>query len=89
MASRPDPLQAYTRYSNIGLEFVAYIIVAVAIGYGIDVYTQPSKPWGILACSLLGCGGAMWQLIRRLNELSSPPKPDETPASAPEKEGKT
>lgn len=63
-------LNAWLRYSTIGIEFAAWIVVCAFIGYGLDRYLQPSIPWGTLGFSLTGIFLAIWRLIRRIDELS-------------------
>ncbi len=57
--NRPNPW----RLAGMGLEFAGAVLVLGGIGYLIDRWLG-SEPWGMLAGTLLGFAGAMYNLIR-------------------------
>lgn len=70
---RPDDgkkINAWVRYSSVGFEFAAWIVVCAFAGYYIDQYWQPSIPWGTLGCSLAGIFAGIWRLIRKIDDIS-------------------
>ena len=60
--------QSYLRYSSLGFEILAYILIFVAIGYFLDKWANTDKPYFVLVFSLLGCGAVMYKLIRTLGK---------------------
>lgn len=55
----------YLRYSSMGFEIVAYVLIFVGIGYGLDRWLD-TKPWFTMTMSILGCGAAMYQTVKKL-----------------------
>ena len=55
----------YLRYSTMGFEIVAYVLIFVGIGYGLDKWLQ-TNPWFTLVMSIGGIAVAMYQVVRKL-----------------------
>lgn len=69
--SEPEkPFHKYARYSGAGFEIMAYILIFVGIGYGLDQWLKPAKPWFTLVFSLLGCAAAIFKAIQRFGNIS-------------------
>jgi len=59
----------YLRYTSIGFELVGSLLLFVFIGYSLDKRVGTEKPWFMLVFSLIGCGVAMYLMIRRINQI--------------------
>ena len=59
------PIPDYLRYTGLGFEFLACILLFVAIGYGLDNWMETEKPWFLLVFSLLGCAAAIYLVVRK------------------------
>lgn len=62
------PFQDYMKYSVLGFELLGYIVFFVAAGYYADKWLG-TKPFLLLAGSLLGPGLAMYQTVRRISQF--------------------
>lgn len=58
----------YIRYAGLGFEILACILLFAGAGYGLDQWLATEKPWFLLALSLVGCGGAIYLMIRELGK---------------------
>lgn len=59
------PIPDYLRYTGLGFEFLACILLFVGIGYFLDNKLQTEKPWFLLVFSLLGCIAAIYLIVRK------------------------
>ena len=55
----------YLRYAGLGFEILACILLFAGLGYKADQWAGTEKPWFLLGLTLLGCGVAMYLMIRR------------------------
>ncbi|MEM7654581.1 MAG: AtpZ/AtpI family protein [Bacteroidota bacterium] len=62
------PINEYLRYTGLGFEILACILVCVGAGYWLDQRLQTEKPWFTLFLSLLGCVAAIVLMIRKLGK---------------------
>lgn len=60
----------YLRYTGLGFEILACILLFVGLGYKLDQWQATEKPWFTLSLSLVGCGLAIYLMIRQLNKLN-------------------
>lgn len=67
-----DP--AYLKFASAGLQFALTFLVCGAIGWWLD-RKFGSDPWLMIGGILLGAGGAMYSLVRRLESLTPPKQP--------------
>ncbi len=58
----------YLRYAGMGFEILVALLLCVGAGYGLDQYVRTEKPWFTLGFSLLGCGVAIYLMIRSLDK---------------------
>ncbi len=61
-------LHEYIRYTGVGFEVITYIMIFVAGGYFLDIWLE-TNPWFTLSLSLLGCGVAMYVIIKKLGNI--------------------
>jgi len=66
--SDKSPGQEYIKYTGLGFEILAYILLFVGMGYGLDKWLD-TKPWFTLFLSLFGCGAAMYQIVKKLGNI--------------------
>lgn len=66
--SGKKPLNDYIKYAGLGFEILACILLFAGLGYGLDQWTETEKPWFLLGLSLVGCGVAMYLMIRVLGQ---------------------
>ena len=66
---KESPFKQYVKYTGAGFEILAYILIFVAIGYGLDYYLQTEIPWFTLIFSLLGCAAAIYKVIQRFGNI--------------------
>jgi ATP synthase protein I len=61
---------------RLGSEFIAAILVGVALGYGFDLLTG-TQPWGMLVMLLVGFAAGILNVTRAVGEMNraSPPPP--------------
>lgn len=52
------------RYLGLGFEILATMCLFVGGGYALDQWTETEKPWYTLGLSLIGCGVAIYLMIR-------------------------
>ncbi|RMG27858.1 MAG: AtpZ/AtpI family protein [Bacteroidetes bacterium] len=64
MDKKNNPLKEYLRYSSLGFEVLACILLFAGAGYGLDQWLETEKPWFLLFFSLLGCAAAIYLLVR-------------------------
>jgi F0F1-type ATP synthase assembly protein I len=62
------PINEYLRYTGLGFELLACILIGVGAGYWLDQHFLTEKPWFTLFLSLLGCVAAIFLMIRRLGK---------------------
>ncbi len=60
---RPSDKPTWLRYSGVGFEFAAALVVFALIGYWID-RTFGTEPWGLVIGAALGLIGGTYNLIR-------------------------
>ncbi|RMG68398.1 MAG: AtpZ/AtpI family protein [Bacteroidetes bacterium] len=65
-AKKKPLLHDYVRYTGLGFEILACILIFAGAGYGLDHWLQTEKPWFLLALSLVGCAAAIYLMIRTL-----------------------
>ena len=65
---KSDPTKEYLRYTSLGFEVLASILLFVGLGYKLDQWLETEQPWFLLGCSLMGCGVAMYLLISRFTQ---------------------
>ncbi len=63
MAEKKRGGQGWLRYSSIGIEFAAAVVVFTLVGLWID-RSYDCRPWGVLIGAVLGLVGGMYNLIR-------------------------
>lgn len=63
----PKPNQ-YLRYSGLAFQMMAIIGVCVWIGLKLDERLRLSGPWLTLALLLVGVVGAMYRVIKEVNQ---------------------
>jgi ATP synthase protein I len=61
-------LSEYIRYAGLGFEILACILLFAGAGYGLDQWLATEKPWFLLGLSLVGCGVAIYLMIRELGK---------------------
>lgn len=66
MKKKKNSLHDYIKYTSLGFEFLACILIFIGIGYGLDQWADTQRPWFLLVFSLLGCAAALYLLIRKL-----------------------
>lgn len=66
MSDKKNPIKDYIKYAGVGFEILACILLFSGAGYFLDNYFQPSKPWFLLSGSLIGCGLAIYFMIKRI-----------------------
>ncbi len=59
------PIPDYLKYTGLGFEVLACILLFAGAGYALDQWLETSRPWFLLALSLLGCALALYLLVRR------------------------
>ncbi|MDX2249914.1 MAG: AtpZ/AtpI family protein [Bacteroidia bacterium] len=64
MKDNRSPYKEYLRYTGLGFEILACILLFVAAGYGLDKWIGTEKPWFLLALSIVGCLAAILLAIR-------------------------
>jgi len=69
---KSNPAKEYLKYSSLGLEVLASILIFVGLGYGLDKWLATEKPWFLLFCSLFGCFLAIYLLVRRFSDQQKP-----------------
>ena len=57
-------MKNYMRYAGLGFEILACIFVFAGLGYWLDNKYQTEKPWFLLTFALLGCGVAIYLMVR-------------------------
>ncbi|GAB4410038.1 MAG: hypothetical protein OHK0039_14150 [Bacteroidia bacterium] len=57
-------MRDWIRYTGLGFEILACILIFAGLGYGLDRWLQTDKPWFLLGLSLTGCAAAMYLMIR-------------------------
>ena len=70
MDKKPNPKFNYLRYTGLGFEILACILLFVGAGYKLDQWLETDKPWFTLFLSLAGCVVAIIILVRQLNKLN-------------------
>ena len=65
-SDKKKPTNNYMKYTSLGFEFLACILLFVGIGYGLDSWVETERPWFMLVFSLLGCGAAIYLLVRKI-----------------------
>lgn len=65
---KPDKNKEILRYAGMGFEILATMILCVGAGYYLDQKVGTEKPWFTLGFSLLGCGVALYLMIRSLDK---------------------
>ena len=66
---KSNPTKEYLRYAGLGFEVLACILLFAGGGYALDNWLGNEQPWFLLFLSLLGCGMAMYLLIRAFNKM--------------------
>lgn len=64
MTDKKSPLKDYVKYTGLGFEILACILLFVGAGYGLDKWLETEKPWFMLGLSVLGCVMAIYLAIR-------------------------
>ncbi|MCI4670826.1 MAG: AtpZ/AtpI family protein [Bacteroidia bacterium] len=64
--SKPNKNKDLIRYAGMGFEILAAMLICISAGYGLDKYFKTEIPWFTLVFSLLGCGIALYLMIRSL-----------------------
>ena len=67
---KKDLKKEYLRYAGLGFEVLACILLFVGAGYFLDQKMENENPWFLLSISLVGCGVAMYLLIRQFNRMN-------------------
>ncbi|MEZ4772067.1 MAG: AtpZ/AtpI family protein [Bacteroidia bacterium] len=65
MKDKRSPYQEYLRYTGLGFEILACILLFVGAGYGLDTWAGTEKPWFMLVLSIAGCAAAIFLAIRK------------------------
>ena len=60
---------------RMAADFVAAVIVGAVLGFGIDALLG-SRPWGLIACLLLGFITGVWNVVRVAQAANKPGPPD-------------
>ncbi|MEL6674067.1 MAG: AtpZ/AtpI family protein [Bacteroidota bacterium] len=68
MEKKKNPLHNYLKYTGLGFEFLACILLFVGLGYGLDQWVGTRLPLFMLFLSLIGCGLAIYLLVKRLTK---------------------
>ena len=69
MGKKPNkPINEYLKYTGLGFEILACILIFVAGGYALDRWLETEKPWFTLGLSLLGCAAAIYLMIKQLGK---------------------
>ncbi|MEM7372871.1 MAG: AtpZ/AtpI family protein [Bacteroidota bacterium] len=64
-SQKKRPLPDYLRYTGLGFEFLACILLFVGAGYALDNWLETEKPWFMLVFSLLGSAAAIYLVVRK------------------------
>ena len=65
MNKKKRPNNEYLKYTGLGFEFLACILLFVGAGYGLDQWLETEQPWFLMSLSLAGCGIALYLLVRK------------------------
>lgn len=65
---RPHKNKELMRYAGMGFEILTAMLLCIGAGYFLDRHFQTEKPWFTLGFSLLGCGVALYLMIRSLDK---------------------
>ena len=60
------PIPDYIKYTGLGFEFLACILLFVGGGYLLDNKLETEKPYFMLIMSLLGCAAAIYLVVRKV-----------------------
>lgn len=66
MKDKGSAFREYMRFTGLGFEILACILLFVAAGYGLDKWVGTEKPWFMLVLSIAGCATAIYLAIRKL-----------------------
>ena len=76
--SGPSKALAETRGWSVAIEFVGMVLVATAIGYGIDNYAGlGTRPWAMIGMLVLGFAGAVYRAVQASSQFDDEPDSDE------------
>lgn len=58
-------MKDYLKYTTLGFEILAAMLVGCGGGYLLDMYLHTSKPWFLIIGALSGCGFAIYLIIKQ------------------------
>ncbi|MEZ4825988.1 MAG: AtpZ/AtpI family protein [Bacteroidia bacterium] len=64
MKDNRSPYKEYLKYTGLGFEILACILLFAGAGYGLDVWIGTEKPWFLLLLSVIGIVAAIFLAIR-------------------------
>ncbi|MBY0581960.1 MAG: AtpZ/AtpI family protein [Sphingomonas sp.] len=68
---------AETRGWSIAIEFVGMVLVAAAIGYGVDTYANlGTRPFAMIGMLVLGFAGAVYRAVQDSSQFDATPDND-------------
>jgi F0F1-type ATP synthase assembly protein I len=62
-----NPLNEYLRYTGLGVEILACILVFAGGGHLLDRRLELGRPWFLLLGAVAGCAAAMYLAVRRFS----------------------
>lgn len=57
-------LKTYARYSYLGFQMAAFVLVFAGIGYWLDERSNSETPWWTIVLGLLGVFGGLYVTLR-------------------------
>ncbi len=61
-------MEDYARYASLGFEMLGAVAIPAGAGYGLDRLVGTEKPWFLMVGALVGCGAAMYYLIKKFSK---------------------
>ncbi|MEM6260889.1 MAG: AtpZ/AtpI family protein [Bacteroidota bacterium] len=61
-----SPFGPYLKYTTLGLEMLACVLVGAGGGYMLDQKFETEKPWFVLGLSLFGCATAIYLMVKTM-----------------------
>lgn len=64
--SEKKPVKNFLRYSGLGFQMLATILLGVLIGQGLDYYVELNKPWFTVVFTVLFVLIALFNVVREI-----------------------
>ncbi|WP_026463442.1 AtpZ/AtpI family protein [Adhaeribacter aquaticus] len=66
--SKQDQLKPYLKYSGLGFQMIATLILAAYAGMKLDEYFQNKNPWYTIGLMLAGVLASMYMVIKSVTQ---------------------